>query len=512
MYTAIFVFESVLASAFPLLTFLHLFQMKEWRRDRLREHLRREGYVRSLLGWTRPTALLLLLTLYPWEDPAFWVLLCFSVFAAIGVLQILLRRQPYPLPTAKAILTLTLSLGLITLISIAWAQRTILLPWAALIPLLSPLAVLCAWTVTLPLDRALKQRTFRRASRAREKFPPQTIVIGIAGSVGKTTVKSLLAHLLQDRQPWFTPEHVNTEMGIAQWLLRRERSGPIPGIIIVEMGAYARGEIAQSCSFLQPTIGVITALGGDHLALFGSTEAIVKANAELLDALPRSGHAFLLADNEESRELHAPSPTTLAGLSARADIRGTSLILDEHGAHFTIGDTRFTSPLQGMHNASNAILAIAVASHCGIEPSRIAALLATCTPPPRTFNVRKESGVTILDDTYNVSVLSFQAVIDWSGSQKNSTKILLTSGLLELGTAEEEKHLHSFGSQASDTFDRVIFTTIAGAKCFSEGYGKPVEILSKKTMMIPHDALLVCIGRMSPSTISALLPTDTPLS
>lgn len=364
------------------------------------------------------------------------------------------------------------------------------------------LVVFASWFLWKPVDGALKQRLLARAARHRSSFI-DAVVIGIVGSVGKTTTKELLKCVLQDLKPMATPEHVNTELGVAAWLLKQRPENGDQKVFIVEMGAYRKGEIATLCRMAQPTIAVVTALGSDHLALFGSEEAIVDANAEILAALPKDGHAFLLGDSIATKQLkkRVSCPVTIAGSADATEIRDTDrgLTIESQGSRFTVA-------LHGQHNAGNALLAIAVARSMGINDERIRELLAGYRGSGHTFHLKKERGVLILDDTYNVSPLSFKAALDWSKSRPERPRVLLTSGLLETGP-DEKRFLLDLGKAAKTSVDRVVFITAAGADDFAKGFGKTVEMLSSAAP-VTDDAVLVCVGRMPPSTIQKLLPND----
>lgn len=495
---------TVLASLSPLATFLRLFQMKEWRMDRLAEHLRREGFASQLFGTMRLPLLALSLfglLFYPHQALSVYVT---SILTVLSMLQIGLNKQPVPVWTTKTILTGALSLALT--VGLTWAgwERVPLLP--ILIAVLQPAVALLAWLLLLPVDRMLKRQVFAKAHAVRARMPEGSVVIGIAGSVGKTTTKELLRHVLQDLSPIATPQHVNTEMGVAQWLLQNEK-WMLPGKpLIIEMGAYAKGEIALLCSVARPTIGVVTALGSDHLALFGSEEAIIEANAELVEALPADGHAFLNGDNEATRGLggRARCPVALVGTH---DGMGTvALDVEEKtdGLHFRLDNEPYRVPLHGRHHVTNVLLAVATAKFLGVTHERIRHLLQTFRPMQHTFNVLEENGVTILDDTYNISPLSMKAAMDWAAERKEKPKILLTSGLLELGK-DEEAHLRELGAKAS-FFDRIIFTTDSGRATFAEAAGKEAELLDEDTKKIDQGGLLACVGRMPVSSIRRLLP------
>ncbi len=477
--------------------------MKEWRVDRLTEHLRREGFASQLFGTMRLPLLALSvvgLLFYPHLAISLYIT---SILTVLSVLQIGLGKQPTPVWTSKTILICSLSMTLS--VGIAWFGMNVpLLP--VFVATMQPLIIFAAWLLLLPVDRILKRQIFAKARSVRTGMAKDAVVIGIAGSVGKTTTKELLKHLLQDLSPIATPAHVNTEMGVAQWLLQNEKWMNSGKPVIVEMGAYAKGEIALLCSVVKPTIGVVTALGSDHLALFGSEEAIIDANAELVEALPPNGHAFLNGDSEATRgiESRAHCPTALVG--THEGLHAVALDVEESidGLHFRLDNEEYSVPLHGRHHVTNVLLAVSVAKFLGVAHARIRELLKTFRPMQHTFNVLEENSITILDDTYNISPLSMKAAIDWAAQRTEKPKILLTSGLLELGN-DEETYLAELGAKAS-FFDRIVFTTDSGRASFAKASGKEVELLGDDTKKIDQGGLLACVGRMPVSTIRLLLP------
>ena len=343
------------------------------------------------------------------------------------------------------------------------------------------------------------------------KKHPALCVIGIAGSVGKTTTKELLKHLLQDLSPIATPAHVNTEMGVAQWLMkslesrvtRKERNDELKTLII-EMGAYREGEIALLAQIAQPTIGVLTTLGSDHLALFGSEDAIRRANAELIQALPKEGHAFIAITDDASRAIAkaAPCPVTMVG--ENGDSWASSIKDTSDGLHLTVENHQLHVPMHGKHNVGNLLLAIGVARQLGIGWERITELLPLFHPLSHTFSVHEERGVTILDDTYNISFLSFKAALDWAKDRKERPRVLLSAGLLEVGNQEAAYHAE-LGALAKTSVDRAIFLTPQACTAFASTFGEEAELLSEQTRVLPG-SLLLCIGRMPLSIVTRLLP------
>lgn len=528
-------FLSVIASLSPLLTLAWLWQVKEWRLDRLQEHLRSAGWLSQLLGKIRPLiliawlcglALIDFITLGTHDLRLAWSLLIAAVLAGFSLAQLARRSQRLPHWTHKAV---AITAGAVILDGLAIIAMTLTPPLATLTPIiivLQPLSLLLSWTFFFPIDRHLKARVMN-AARIRRASHPDLTVIGITGSVGKTTTKELLAHLLADRTPLVTPEHVNTEMGVSQWLnarLQTPSPSPTP-TLIVEMGAYRKGEIALLCSIVQPTMGIITAIGEQHLALFGSRQNIIDGKGELFDALPENGHAFINADNDAWRELAAKCrcKTTSIGTDSGVDLRATDIQETSQGMRFTLEGIVFDVPVHGTHNVTNVLLAMACAQRLGNSLLSMQRMLQTFHPPKRTFQVSEQDNTTILDDTHNASPQSFAAAIDWARTQPIDRRVLITSGIIELGEAEQKIH-EKLALDAARVFSTVYLTDDGFLPYFQPAFGQRVRVLDRHSSTsnpalpssavssnkpltmtdgaIRHERLLLAfVGRMPPSVI-----------
>lgn len=491
--------------------------------------MRSFGWLRQLFGITRPAILgvFAFLGVFGMVEAESWTFLTLISLAALALLQMILRRQSKPVWTRKALTLVCTSILLLLVLSLSifnflpyealaeWGQflalrslggvGSIFLPF---IVLLQPLFLGVAWLLWKPIDAILKKRILDAAMKLRVAYPNLT-VIGITGSVGKTTTKELLAHILQSKHPLVTPEHVNSEMGVAQWMLRTlpKLSKDEKRVVIVEMGAYCKGEIAFLCRLVKPSVGILTSIGTQHLALFGSAEALEEAKGELIESLPQDGRAFLNGDNDGCRRVAKKSkcPVTLVGTGGHLDLEAFDIEETAGGIRFRIGDLPFTVPLHGTHNVTNVLLAVAAAEHVGAPIKESAAVLSSFAPLKNTFEVRQERGVTILDDTHNASPASFQAAIDWARSHPAEKKILLTSGIIELGEEEEKVHT-KLGADSAPVFQEAIFTTKHSAHAFERGFARPVKILGKEHFRIPAGSLLVCIGLVPASVIRRVLP------
>ncbi len=501
---------AVLASLSPLLTLAWLWQIKEWRWDRVLEHIRREGW-QGLFGKTR----LIIVGGYlagqlmaGWSDGEMVtkriLAITLIILALLTVVQFLLHKQRRPAATKKAI-TVTGTAALLTIILTAALRFS---GWDVLLPLpvlLQPLTLACAWLLWWPIDSILKQKIMNRARLLREAHPDLT-VIGVTGSVGKTTTKELLACVLKDLKPSVTPAHVNSEIGVAQWMINT-LAGRRPTLVIVEMGAYRKGEISLMSTYVQQTIAVVTHVGTQHIALFGSQQNLFEAKSELIAALPQNGRAFLNGDNELCRTMASlsPCPVTMVGTGGSCDLEACAIEETPRGVSFRSRDTVFDVPLHGTHNVTNVLLALAIGEYLGISLERMREHLRSFAPLSHTFSVREESGVRILDDTHNSSAASVKAAIAWARTQPEERKILLAAGLIEMGDLQSPAE-QELGALAGKVFERIVVIDPQSARNFAAGAEKHVEVFSGASAKISPGSLFVCAGRMTPGSIQKFLP------
>jgi UDP-N-acetylmuramoyl-tripeptide--D-alanyl-D-alanine ligase len=502
----------ILACLSPLLTLLKLWQLKEWRTDRLFEHMAREGWWKQLYGSIRPIIFaawaILAIALLIMKDASTVLLEQLSLvllltFSILTCTQIITKKQPMPVWTSKALMMFGVSFALLFVTALIVQPQNILL--LAILPMLCPLWVTVAWLILTPVDSLLKNRIIQKAIAVRTSVQ-NLIVIGITGSVGKTTTKELLKHLLEPLGAVATPLHMNTEIGVARWITKILGNEHAPKILIVEMGAYRAGEIKLLCDITQPTMGIVTYVGTQHLALFGSREAICDAKGELLEALPANGHAFLNADNDMCGKLKKKCVCTVltVGTDAYADLPAYDIEETAKGIRFKALNTIFDVPLAGTHTVTSVLLAIAAAKNLGMSAEDIAKRLKTFEAMKSTFEVKEMKGVTVLDDTYNVSPQSFAAAIEWAKAQPHAHKFLLTEGIIELGTEEAGIH-RELAAKAEPVFERAVVAHAHLLPYFASSFGNRAMLAGNAAKLQSGD-LLVCVGRVNKRLIDALLP------
>ena len=307
----------------------------------------------------------------------------------------------------------------------------------------------------------------------RSRFSP--VVVGITGSIAKTSTKEAIAAVLSTRRVTLKNEgNLNNEIGLPLTLLRL---GPEHEAAVLEMGMYVGGEIADLARLARPSIGVVTAVQGVHLSRIGSLDAIEDAKAELVEALPRDGVAVLNADDERVVGMAARTaarPLTY-GFAEDADVRADEVrSAGFDGMRFVLQATvagravRQPVAIPGLGRLSihNALAGAAVGLATGIDPAAVAAGLAAGWSAPHRATIRRVGDIRIVDDSYNASPGSVAAALDLLAGLPGR-RVAVLGEMLELGSASDEAHA-AVGSAAAATVDLLVVIG-AGAAGIAEG-------------------------------------------
>jgi UDP-N-acetylmuramoyl-tripeptide--D-alanyl-D-alanine ligase len=295
------------------------------------------------------------------------------------------------------------------------------------------------------------------ATAWRRRFEP--LVVGVTGSIAKTSTKEAVATVLAARYRTLRNEgNLNNEIGLPLTLLRL---GPEHQTAVLEMGMYIGGEIADLARMAQPRIGVVTAVQAVHLSRIGSIEAIEQAKGELLEALPADGRAILNADDPIVRRMGSRSaaPSLSYGFADDADIRAEDVeTAGVEGMRFTLrtdaGQAPVTLPTLGRLSVHNALAAAAVGRAAGLALERIVAGIETGWSAPHRVQLVRLGDVTLVDDTYNASPRSVEAALELLADLPGRRGAVLGE-MLELGDAHEEGH-REVGTAAARIVDWLV--------------------------------------------------------
>jgi len=286
-------------------------------------------------------------------------------------------------------------------------------------------------------------------------------VVGITGSVGKSTTKELVAGVLS--QHYRTLKNIgnlNNEIGLPLTILRL---GPGHQRAVLEMGFYVPGEIALLCDIAKPQVGIVTNIGTVHAERAGSIEAIARGKSELVQALPPApiGTAILNYDDDLVRPMAELTQARIFyyGLDPKADLWADeieSLGLEgiRFKLHYRKESIQLRAPLIGQHSVHTALRAAAVGLVEGLTWQEIVSGLQKGHTQLRLVTVRTKSGALLLDDTYNASPESTMAALNLL-AELEGRKIAVLGDMLELGQYEEKGH-HMVGVRAAQVCNELI--------------------------------------------------------
>jgi UDP-N-acetylmuramoyl-tripeptide--D-alanyl-D-alanine ligase len=272
-----------------------------------------------------------------------------------------------------------------------------------------------------------------------------TPVVGVTGSVGKTSAKDLIeAAVRPQRRVHASYKSFNNELGVPLTLANAPDDTQI---VVVEMGARGAGHIAHLCDIASPTIGLVTRVGAAHTELFGSVADVATAKGELIEALPRSGTAVLNADDDLVLAMASRSSADVLtfGLSV-GDVRAENISMDAQlrpafVARTPWGDADVGLGVSGMHNVAMALGALAVAGVCGVAIEEAAFGLGEAVLSPWRMEVKQSpSGATVINDAYNANPLSTESALR-SLAALPGRRVAVLGTMAELGSEHDASHL-----------------------------------------------------------------------
>lgn len=324
-------------------------------------------------------------------------------------------------------------------------------------------------------------------------------VIGITGSVGKSTTKELVAEVLSRRYSTLKNQgNFNNEIGLPLTLLSLS---PGHQIAVLEMGFYVPGEIGFLCQVARPKIGVITNIGTVHAERAGTQEIIAQGKAELVQALPQDGYAILNFDDPLVRPMAEKTEAQVFyyGMDEEAHlwadgVEGLGLEGIRFRLHFRDEVLYLRVPLIGRHSVQTALRAAAVGLLCGLTWQEIVEGLHSVSTQLRLISVRSESGALLLDDTYNASPESMLSALNLL-AEISGRKVAVLGDMLELGQYEWRGH-EIVGIRAAEVVSELVTIgergrMIAAAACRA---GLPAKFITELESV--DEAIALLQGRL----------------
>ena len=343
----------------------------------------------------------------------------------------------------------------------------------------------------------------------RSQFHPK--VVGVTGSVGKTTTKQMTyAAIAGFGNTIKTEGNQNNELGLPRTMFR---IGKETQYAVVEMGMSHAGEIERLSKCARPDVGIITCIGVSHIGNLGSQENICKAKLEICAGLPEGAPLVLNGDDPFLRKAVLPDhvrPVWFSLGDENADVCALSIQQDEKGMSFVLEDHEEGTflvkiPAMGRHNVANALAAYCAATRLGLDARRVIAGLADFEQTGMRQKVVHARGVDVIEDCYNANPDSMKAALAMFREYPCKRRFALLGDMLELGDISRAAH-EEVGRQAVENKVDYLVTygeqakriaVVAAAKglptLHADTYAQAAETLLNK--MQPGDALLVKASR-----------------
>ncbi len=283
------------------------------------------------------------------------------------------------------------------------------------------------------------------ACNYRKQFHP--LVVGVTGSVGKTTTKEMVAAILSKFGKTLKNEgNRNNEIGLPETVLKLDESTELA---VFEMGMSALGEISRLSRCAMPYAGIITCIGVSHIEMLGSQENILKAKMEILDGMPADGLLVLNGDDpflNSVRDSLTCRVATFAVDNDSCDVTAREISCKTFPSTFTIRDKEHgsfyvTIPCSGIHAVKDALAAYTLATRLGLEPGTCASALSEYAPSGMRQRFRTVRGITVIEDCYNANPDSMEASLKTLADLPcNGIKIAVLGDMLELGDISDDAH------------------------------------------------------------------------
>ena len=344
-----------------------------------------------------------------------------------------------------------------------------------LLTVLMPVVLVLANAILAPYEQAAQQAYRDEAVTLLHKAQP--FVIGITGSYGKSSTKSMLAHLLQFQAPTLAATgSINTVMG----LTRHIRENLVFGhqYMVVEMGAYGIGSIRRLCDFTPPRAAIVTAVGDMHLERFGSLENIFIAKRELAEALPAGGLLVVNADSPNALRIARTVANRRALLygemsSEALDTRLERVRFAKEGTYFVLrtasGAHECFTPVHGRPIIQNLAGAFTLATALGLDPAIAIAGFRTLKPVANRLEVVDDRGITWVRDAYNSNQYGFRAALEVAADLPVSRRVLVTPGVIELGPLQAEVNTQ-LSREAAAICDHTLIVSETNRAAFVAGH------------------------------------------
>lgn len=322
------------------------------------------------------------------------------------------------------------------------------------------LILMLANAINQPIEAKVRQK-YQNMARTKLAKHRDLFVIGITGSYGKTSIKNIVGNVLGEIEPTLiTPESYNTPNGLT--ITVNNFLNPFHKNFVAEMGAYYEGEIRELAELVNPKIGIVSSVGPQHLETFKTMETIQKTKLELIESLPEDGLGILNYDNEYIRNYQIQNNVSVKYYSLEnqnADLYGYDVKYLDGMMNFKVKMNdevyEIETKLLGIHSVQNIMAAILVAEYKNIDMKTVITAIKKLRPVKNRLEYKYvNSKLSIIDDAFNSNPEGIREAIKILGNYENKKRILITPGLIDLGSKTEEIH-NELGAYLTQYVDEV---------------------------------------------------------
>ncbi len=344
----------------------------------------------------------------------------------------------------------------------------------------------CTCSVIYVSSCRLAQLLLARAYRERFSIP----VVGITGSVGKTTTKEMISSVMDEKFKTLKTEgNFNNDIGVPRMIFRLDSEY---SAAVLEMGMSALGEISVLTKAVKPTCAVISNIGVSHIENLGSRENILKAKLEITEGMEKGSYLFLNGDDDMLSSVKSDEIKIVTyGIHGKSlDYKAENISESGEKTVFEIvwkeGRQKILLPTVGLHNVYNALAAFAVGIRHALSPEQCASALEKYAPSGMRQKIVRKNGIIFIEDCYNASPDSQKASMNALKSIEGKRHIAVIGDMLELGSYSEKAH-REVGEYAAEKSVDILFTYGKEAELSADSARKAglenVNVFSDKTLL-----------------------------
>ena len=444
-----------------------------WLRVAQREHYgvgRTSRFARRwwLLGWNNRVLVAIAAAGVVLSGTYWWAPSITAAVVVVGPQGLDVRGRTSPLAWTRRLTTVAAMLAVLAAVAVGVGLLSgLAAPALAVLLFGLPLWTDAALAILAPFEALLARRWVHSAQTALDRVNP--VRVAVTGSYGKTTIKGYLRHLLADtRSTVATPASFNNTAGLCRTI--NEHLAPGTEVFIAEMGTFGPGEIAAMTRWVKPSVSILASIGPVHLERFGSLDRIVSSKAEIFatsrtaiinvdayglraeaDRLAASGLRVIRCSAQD-----ADADVTVLASEAPPQAMADNGPAEPRRSRVTVFGREIADRNLGHASAANVACAVAAASVLGVADAAIAARLGGLPSPEHRRTVaRSDSGVVVIDDTYNSNPAGARAALELLAASGTDHRVVVTPGMVELGRnqAQENRLLGELAAQvAADVF------------------------------------------------------------